>query len=199
MPVSDLHTLSVYQMIDETSDEITTSVKMLLAISHAIEDVVIDQQLTGTFYAGFQRMSAFLPQQKRFARLAQACGEVLVFALPDVSPPEVQQVQYVNLPDDSPLVHEWFVIFEHPDFQVALLTEQLDWQGDDRSGTVQRNWDRLYEGLLIHNNALIGAVHEQLDGVLGRSYMPVQPTAAEGITQAYDHLGRSLISYLVAR
>ena len=53
----------------------TTSTLTLLAISHSVEDTVIQNNLRGVFYAGFQRYSAFLPQAQRFTRLA-GCAAV---------------------------------------------------------------------------------------------------------------------------
>jgi class 3 adenylate cyclase len=159
--------ISLYSLVyDRARDSLMTSlVPTLLATSHGIEDAVIRNQLRGTFYAGFQRLSAFLPQAQRFARLASACGDVLVFALPDVPPPEIPGVQFVLLDPAAPLTEEWFIVFAHDTFVAALLTHQVLNENADVPIL-----DRSYQGAVVFNPELVGLAHERLDRALGRPF-----------------------------
>jgi class 3 adenylate cyclase len=162
-----LQEISLYPLVyDKARDQLTTSlVPTLLATSHGIEDAVTDNQLRGTFYAGFQRISAFLPQARRFARLAAACGEVLVFAQPDVPPPEIPGVQFVLLKPAASLTQEWFIVFAHDDLVVALLTRQMP---DESVGSAIL--DRAYQGAVTFDPALVGGARARLDQALGRAF-----------------------------
>lgn len=74
-----LQHVSLYPLIsDEYQHHLTTSsAQTLVAVSHSIEEVVMQHYLKGTFYAGFQRVSSFIPQINQYARLAAICGWVI--------------------------------------------------------------------------------------------------------------------------
>lgn len=61
---ANIQRISLYPLVSGTDRRnlMTSSVPTLLAISHSIEDAVMKHRLTGTFYAGFQRLSSFSPQ-----------------------------------------------------------------------------------------------------------------------------------------
>lgn len=196
-----LHTLSLYPLVSRhtSRDLMTTSVPTLLAISHSLEDVVMRHRLALTFYAGFQRVSSFLPQLDRFARLAALCQQVFVFAVPDAPFPALPGVTHVRLPDDAPLAREWFIIVDHERFGAALLTRQL---GDSPTRVTRRAMEfgrgRLYEGVLTFEDGIVGAARQALDEAVGRRYQPVMrsPDALLAFESPYTVFGRSLVHYL---
>ena len=102
----DLSALSLYALVAKGDDPglFTNSVDTMLAISHSIEEAVMQHRLQGVFYAGFQRLSAFNRQVSRYRRLADICGEVVVFAYPDEPLPQIEGVTVMVLDDDHPLV-----------------------------------------------------------------------------------------------
>ncbi len=196
-----LASLSLYPLVARQNprDLSTTSVQTLLAISHSLEDVVMRHRLALTFYAGFQRVSSFLPQVDRFARLAALCQEVLVFAVPDAPFPALPGVTLVPLDDDAPLAREWFIVVDHERFGAALLTRQLG-EGTARvtRKTIAFGRGRLYEGVLSFEDQLVGAARQALDVALGRNYQPVQRSreALLAFESPYTVFGRSLVHYL---
>ncbi len=177
-----LQEISLYPLVyDKARDQLTTSlVPTLLATSHGIEDAVTDHQLRGTFYAGFQRISAFLPQARRFARLAAACGEVLVFARPDVPPPEIPGVQFVLLAPGASLTQEWFIVFAHDDLVVALLTRQIP---EESKGT--SILDRAYQGAVTFDPELVEVARARLDQALERAFKKRARAPQRGLPSAY--------------
>ncbi len=175
------------------------SVHTLLAISHSLEDVLVRHGLATPFYAGFQRVSSFMPQRDRFARLAAQSGEVFLFAVADVPFPRIPGIHHVALAADAPLAREWFIVVDHELFGAALLTRQL---GDAPARVTRRVLEfgrgRLYEGLITFEDRLVAAARRALDGALGRPHIPVQrsPDALLAFESPYTVFGRSLVRYL---
>ncbi|MBN2149715.1 MAG: hypothetical protein JW726_20175 [Anaerolineales bacterium] len=172
----------------------TTSTLTLLAISHSIEDTVIQNNLGGVFYAGFQRFSAFLPQVRRFTRLA-GCGEVLVFGLPDAPVPTIPGITYWPLLPDAPLTREWFLIFEHPAFTAALLTQQLH----PSSALSTPNRPRRYQGGVSLTSSLVAEARRRLVAALQQppAAAPQTPyTPSSDLSAQYQ---RNLVRYLEKR
>lgn len=149
--------ISVYSLALEVESHnylATNSIATLLAISRGIEDAVIYSELKGTFYAGFQRFSAFLPQMPRFKQLAAVCGRVLVFGFPDVAVPEIPNLEFIPLDEDAPLVQEWFIVFNHPDFNVALVTQQIG----EQNPVLNLGHKRQYKGGMTLQPELIATI-----------------------------------------
>lgn len=196
-----LNTLSLYPLVlgQSPHDLATNSVQTLLAISHSLEDVVMRHRLRLTFYAGFQRISSFLPQLERFARLAATCGEVLVLAHPDAPAPDIPGIRFIALDREAPLAREWFILVDHPQFGAALLTRQL---GDGHSRVSGSMLDfgrgRLYEGLVTFEDSLVAAARRAIDQAVGREYVPVRrtPDALLAFESPYTVFGRSLVRHL---
>ena len=178
--IQDIQHLSLFPLAQEAATGLmSTSVATLLAISNGIEDAVIEHQLRGVFYAGFQRLSSFMPQVKRFAQLAEACGEVVIFAEPDVAPPTIPNVDFVLLKPDAPLTEEWFIVFAHPTLGVTLLTREIQAPTKTEGRTSRPlGRGRYYEGALLCDPAIVRRAESWLHHALG-----VEPAAQSDLTQ----------------
>jgi len=154
----DIHTLSLYTLsaaqLPQKNISQTNSVPSLLAISHSIEETVRHHALDSYFFAGFQRISAFLPQVNRFRELAARCRKVYVFGVADSPAPEIPNVEYIFLEEGSPLSSEWFILFSHPSFQIALLTHEI---GESSSALRETRFGRgrLYQGFVTLESSII--------------------------------------------
>ncbi len=62
---------------------------VMLILSHEIENAVIKGEARGRIFAGFQRMSRFLPQEERYRQLAEIAESIYVFGVMDVEPPPI--------------------------------------------------------------------------------------------------------------
>lgn len=159
--------ISLYPLTASRREVLTSSVPTLLAVSHSIEQTVMQHHLDGVFYAGFQRMSAFLPQAARFRTLASRCRKVYIFGYPDAPTPDIPNLEYIYLKENAPLVSEWFIIFYHSKFSAGLLTRQV---GEVVSATVRSNEfgrGRLYQGLTTFENTIIQPAAKILSRVAG--------------------------------
>ncbi len=181
MIAPSVQSISLYPAIAITDRNAatTSSVSTLLAISHSVEQTVMRYQLDGIFFAGFQRLSAFLPQVHRFRRLASRCKKVYVFAYADVPAPPIENLEYVSLEENAPLTREWFIVFQHKQFSAALLTRQIS---EDRQNEFGRG--RLYQGVLTFHEAFIQPAAQLLGKALNlqESFPPAgnapHPTSA---------------------
>ncbi len=79
------------------------TVAMMNSISRLIENQLIENQLPVNFYAGFERFSHFPDQLRRYSRLGAVCRRVYVFGVPDIRPPSIPGIEFVELSPTSPL------------------------------------------------------------------------------------------------
>jgi len=93
-------------------------------ISHSIEDTTLVDRVPTRIYAGFQRMSKFIPQVKRYNGIAQSAEQVYVFGVPDAPVPDLPNITYVYLEEDATLANEWFLISRGNDYASALVTQE---------------------------------------------------------------------------
>lgn len=144
----------------------TNSVSSLLAASHSIEETVIQHGPDAVFFAGFQRFSAFLPQANRFRHLAGRCKKVYVFGEADSATPEIPNLEYVPLQPNAPLTREWFIIFAHPRFEIALLTREV---GASATSILESKFGRgrLYQGAITLEDAVVQPASRLLHQAVG--------------------------------
>jgi class 3 adenylate cyclase len=165
----NIQSLSLYTMsatrLPGTGITQTSSVPSLLAISHSIEETVAHHELDSYFFAGFQRISAFLPQVNRFRTLATRCRKVYVFGIADSPAPSIPNLEYIFLEPDAPLSKEWFIIFEHPRFHIALLTHEI---GESASSLRDTRFGRgrLYQGFVTLEETIVQPAAQALQQAL---------------------------------
>ncbi len=196
MDNSKLDQLSLFPLaVMEQANLMTNSVQTLLAISHSLEDILVQQRLRTTYYAGFQKFSAFLPQQQRFRRLAQVCERIVVFGQADAPVPNIPQIQFVALASNAPLVQEWFILVDDPTFCAALLTRQI---GGHSTGPISaRGFDplRMYEGVLTFQTQVVEAARVALANALGELHareLERTPDSSPAYTRFGSALARNL-------
>jgi class 3 adenylate cyclase/DICT domain-containing protein len=180
-----LYTLNATQPVGNSAQ--TSSVASLLAISHSIEETVMKHGMDAVFFAGFQRYSAFLPQANRFRRLASRCKKVYVFGVPDSAVPNIENVEYVPLTEDAPLAREWFIIFRHMRFSVALLTREI---GSSTLSVRESRFGRgrLYQGLLTLEEDIVQPGVRLLHEALGLGEAPFIPPPVNPIQPLETYL-----------
>jgi DICT domain-containing protein len=100
-------------------------VHSMRVISHEIEDGLSQAQSTGELFAGFQKLSHFLPHVKRYRALAKKGIKIWIFGIPDITPPTIDGLQYIYLTEKHALSNEWFVIANATEFFSALIVEEL--------------------------------------------------------------------------
>ncbi|MDR3592549.1 MAG: HD domain-containing phosphohydrolase [Negativicutes bacterium] len=171
---------SQYSCLEKT----TYSKPAMLAISHALEDVVLNFGLNADLFVSFQKFEFFLYEKDRYLQLDKICRRIFIFAQ-GVDPDQITEFNntvFVEIDPDCQLVDEWSVIINHPVHPILLsTTEQY------RPRTVPGDDFRYFHGFLSFDPDVVRlAVNQTLLNLrtVGREYMPLHiskgpATAAE--------------------
>jgi len=120
-------------------------------ISHSIEKRLLDENVDGQLFVGFQMMQFFLHRQKTYEKLAKKFRHIYVFAHPDTAAPSIDGLDYIPLQESDALAREWFLVFHGPTYFTALVTEEKTKPGDP---------NRLFEGLWTFNLDIVSIISE---------------------------------------
>ena len=142
------------------------TVSTMNTISRLIEDQIINHTLPVNFYAGFERFSYFPAQLRRYGRLGATSRRVYVFGVPDVRPPSIPGVEFIDISVSSPLAREWFLLVDTPDFWATLLTQEVDGQDAIRGG-------RQFDGIWSFDEQVADRASLLLSQEMGLPYTPV--------------------------
>ena len=141
-------------------EQSTYSKSSMLAISHALEDVVLNFELHADLFVSFQSFQFFLAEKQRYLKLEKCCRKVFVFVrhIDQHQIAEFTNTVFVEIDPQSSLADEWLVIVNHPNHPIALLTtEQYDLQ------TLDDDDFRYFKGFLSFDPVVVKAsVHEAL-------------------------------------
>src|ERR1700694_681971 len=132
-------------------------------LSRAMELTALECQSPVRIFSGFQSMKFYLPVRKRYEELSEKGAQVFIYGYPDITPPMHKGITFVKLEADDPLVKEWFIVVNSPNFSNALLTE-------DQDGLDVPHNRRRFKGLLTYERDVV----QRLDDLLSRQInMPV--------------------------
>ncbi|MEO8397397.1 MAG: DICT sensory domain-containing protein, partial [Chloroflexota bacterium] len=124
-------------------------------ISFEIENATLIDGAKSRIFAGFQYMSKFVPQAKRYQKLAATAESVYVFGVHDIQPPMIPNINYIPLASTDRLASEWFVIAHSTTYSSALATEELSRFSDPDS-------QRQFKGIWTFDMAIVAIMHDWL-------------------------------------
>jgi DICT domain-containing protein len=172
MPVDIDPTFSVYHLTERLEENRQSSVmysrKTMNQISYQIENATLIDGAPTRIFSGFQRMSKFLPQAKRYAKIAGKAESVHVFGINDVPHlPQIPNLTYVNLTREHQLAKEWFLVSYNKMFASVLATEEItDFDAPDA--------DREFKGLWSFDVRLAALLEEWLTHTVGMPELMVR-------------------------
>lgn len=148
---------SVYNLVRRTKEHSTVvnSLTTMQVVTSEIENVILLDGVRARVFAGFERMSSFLPQLERYRQLAQNAESVYIFATMDVEPPRVANVRFIPVKDNTPFTQEWFLVADSPDYFTALCAEE------QTSPDVPRR-NRMFEGVWSFDEEIVTILQEWL-------------------------------------
>jgi DICT domain-containing protein len=151
--------LSVYGLMQRirTQRPVRRHRKTMLIISHEIENATIKAGAHARVFAGFQRMSNFVPQEARYRHLKEKAESVYVFGVMDVEPPLIANVHYIPIQETDQLAKEWFVIADAPDYFSALASEAIAGPAEGLPS---------FQGVWSFDEGLVTALQEGLTSVV---------------------------------
>lgn len=157
----------------------TNTRRSLIKISREIEDGVLTRRIAARIFAGFQKMSFFLPHVERYTRLAENAESIWVFGIVDVDVPPIRNVSIVPLEPTDRLAMEWFLVAEAPEYYSALIAQDL-------SGFEVENEKRLFKGVWTFDADLVNRLQQSLSQAIG-----IPPLACDLAAYDYDaQIGR---------
>jgi len=180
--------LSIYRSITERYQHLRNirTVAMMSAISHQIERQVLKYNMPIDFYAGFQRFSAFPGQLQRYARLGAVCHRVYIFGVADVVPPTIAGVEFIALAPDTPLIQEWFLLADTPEFWTLLSIREV-------VGANPVTGERYFDGIWTFDAPVVESASQLLAHALGNTYMPHYERYAslqnQNVTEVTERMG----------
>lgn len=194
-PTKDIELdFSLWPVVDrwETSYLFANYKGVLTTISHEIEQGLKRTGNQPRLFAGFQKLSLFIPQVKRYRRLARSAGHLWVFGIPDVIPPQIENVTYVYLTQRHALAKEWFIVVDGQDFFSALIAQDL-------SGFSVPDPQRQFRGVWTFDDELVHTLQQQLSLAIGlpphsrkdigpRNYMRHLATISQSASNLVDRL-----------
>lgn len=142
--------VSLFDLVDASGGQqlFTNHRASLVRISYEIENGILNGAAGTRIFAGFQKLSFFLPHQQRYQRMTELAESIWVFGVPDVPPPNIPGVNYILLSDEDRLTQEWFLVAEGPDYFSALVAKDL-------SGFETPNPQRLFNGIWTFDEAVV--------------------------------------------
>lgn len=114
----------------------------------------------GTVYAGFEKLSRLEAASARYLRIADLSERVYVFGEADWKPPRHPNMKVIEIPADSRLAREWFVIADSSTVRVALIG--LDEDGFDLPVLEERN----FRAFKSSDPAIVAQLAELADGLI---------------------------------
>ncbi|NJO04479.1 MAG: GAF domain-containing protein [Chloroflexaceae bacterium] len=125
----------------------------LVIIGRQLERIIEEDNLPAAVSMGTLRFSLFRIHQERIARMAKVCQSVRVYGEADIAPPNIPGIEFIALPEGSPLAREWFFSFDSPGFWGALITQLIP---NRDQGSVRRY---LFEGALSADERIVTRIH----------------------------------------
>jgi DICT domain-containing protein len=108
--------------------ELTTQVltkRVLLAVSRAIEDEYCARAARPVLFASFQRQLMYRRSERRWRELARTAAFTTVFADFERARKPVSRLIEVPVPKDAPVLREWTLICDSPDYPACVAGWEL--------------------------------------------------------------------------
>lgn len=161
---------SLYELVDRagTKQLFTNYRASLIRISHEIENGILNGAVGTRIFAGFQKLSFFLPHQQRYRQMTALAESIWIFGVPDVAPPEIPGIHYILLNEQDQLTQEWFLVAEGQNYFSALVAKDL-------TGFKVPNPQRLFTGIWTFDEIVVAQFQQWLSSLVGIPPLEYQP------------------------
>lgn len=169
MPVSIDPAFSVFKLVDRLKNQntILRHRQAMSEVSYEIENATLLDGAHTRIFAGFQRMSKFVPQIPRYTKMAAQAESVYVFGIPDTELPSIPNITYIPLATTDQLAKEWFLVSYGIDYASALATQELT-RIDDPDD------QRQFNGVWTFNVSLVSILEEWLSNTVDARVLGVK-------------------------
>lgn len=102
-----------------------TKVPQLEYMCLMMENIVLTKKLQGNVYAGFQKFSRAKNVLDRFQAMTEY-SHVHIFGENDAVMDRTDGINYIELPPNSELMREWFLIIDSPTFKSMMVAYDME-------------------------------------------------------------------------
>lgn len=99
----------------------------MIAISHGLEDMVIEFKLKSELFVTFQKFEFFMVEFERYKILESLCKKVYIFARNiDVDSIKIfKNTVFIEIDEEDPLTQEWDVIVNNSEHPAVFLSKEI--------------------------------------------------------------------------
>jgi len=144
----------------------------LVALCHALEDALLENDYDPLVITAFQRGKWYLQEADRYRDIAKRSRQVTIMASPDAGfaeHPTSQEpnVSLVSLEDGDPVGQEWHLIIVSPNYTAMVLCQELSEADYGSEGFPDHDLSRKFYGLwtfepkLVQETARLAIAHIQ--------------------------------------
>jgi DICT domain-containing protein len=134
--------------------------KVMIALSHLIEEHAVAAGPDTVLIACFQRLTLLRYEARRYQDIAPRLGRVYALGVADIQPPPIPGAEILQLEADWPLVQEWNVIARGPTICAGLFAR-------DAEGFRLEQRSRAYHGFWTSDPQTVDAAVEQFFSAIG--------------------------------
>ncbi len=133
----------------------------LVALCHALEDVVLETESQPLLVAAFQQGRWYAQEAARYAAIADQASQIAILAAADTGftdlPATVQRsnLALVNLAADDPVAQEWHLIILSPTYAAMVLCQELSAADYGAAGVPEQDLERKFYGFWTFEPALV--------------------------------------------
>lgn len=162
--VPSLFVMLLYEFKRQQVPVIRCTKSTLVHVSHALEDLVLSQNIPAMLFTGFQESAYWEQETQRYLELAKVTRQLCVFAGEPLPPESHASQLHVTLADGDPLRQEWFLAILSDEFSVVLC-------GQDRLVDVPDEGMRQFDTVWSFEPGVVERVLDILEGVV-QTYRP---------------------------
>jgi DICT domain-containing protein len=132
----------------------------LVALCHALEDHILQQEGDSLVIATFQQGKWYQQEAKRYAQIVQKSGKVVIASTFDsgfasISSDDTSNVSLVEFANDNVLTNEWNLIIIDTNYAAAVLTYELLPAEYNDETIAKIDTERKFYGLWTFDRAIV--------------------------------------------
>ena len=129
------HKISILNIIQEKASFVRCSRRTIVAISHFLEDMILNHNLEAILITGFQNHRYWLPEVERYKKLLSKALHISLFSDTNFSElPNSNNLNTITLDKDDPLTEEYFLCILTKEFSIFFAGKDLLTNGDYING-----------------------------------------------------------------
>lgn len=132
----------------------------LVALCHALEDHILDDESKPLVITAFQRGKWYLEEAERYADIAKCSQQIAIMAAPDSAwlehpTSKLPNVDLVSINPEDPVAEEWHLIILSPKYTAMVICQELSEADYGSWGQPESDLERKFYGLWTFEPELV--------------------------------------------